>query len=109
MFFALSAALQKLIKKLIVGSPEKPNGITLYDPDGNPYCVRIELSGVLASATGECGAQQSQPSSAVSQNSGTVIATSTTETTDLIGSTADSSTLLTASSSPATTDTASTP
>jgi len=45
--------------KVKVGTPEKPSGITLFDPDGNPYCVRIERGGGLASASGECGSVDS--------------------------------------------------
>ena len=38
-----------------VGSSEKPTGITLYDPEGNLYCIRLQIGGVLASIPGACG------------------------------------------------------
>ena len=65
-------------EKLKVGTPEKPNGITLFDPQGNPYCVQIELGGVVVSTAGECG---TTPASSNSEtNTETSTATTTTET-----------------------------
>lgn len=42
-------------QKLKVGSPQEPQGITLYDPSGSPYCVKIEAGGAVVSTAGECG------------------------------------------------------
>src|SRR3989338_5603944 len=40
----------------VVGSAEKPSGITLYDEDtGEPYCLKIK-SGAMVSIAGVCGA-----------------------------------------------------
>ena len=52
---------EMITKKLTVsavatfGSSDKPIGITLYDPDGAPYCVRVQIGGALASVAGACG------------------------------------------------------
>ncbi len=44
-----------LVGELIVGSSEKPTGITLYDEaTGKPYCVKI-IKGKLKNFAGECG------------------------------------------------------
>ncbi|OFZ56495.1 MAG: hypothetical protein A3D92_07560 [Bacteroidetes bacterium RIFCSPHIGHO2_02_FULL_44_7] len=44
-----------------IGSSEKPRGITLYDPTGDPYCVSVAVGGALASESGVC-AMSSSPS-----------------------------------------------
>lgn len=55
---------------LTVGSAEKPAGITLFDPNGAPYCVQLQLGGVLASLPGTCESNSaSAPSSSGSGSS----------------------------------------
>jgi len=39
---------------LTVGTQEAPTGITLFDPNGAPYCVRVAEGGALVSKSGEC-------------------------------------------------------
>ncbi len=44
-------------EQLVVGSKEKPTGITIFDKlSGEPACVYLE-SGILKSTPGECGAE----------------------------------------------------
>ncbi len=42
---------------LTVGSAEKPTGITLFDENGTPHCVRVSASGELRQTEGECGVE----------------------------------------------------
>lgn len=44
---------------VVIGTAEKPVGITLYDPNGQPYCVRLEVGGALVSEAGECPSNNS--------------------------------------------------
>lgn len=41
-------------ERFVVGSPEKPVGITLYDPSGDAYCVQLAEGGAIESIEGEC-------------------------------------------------------
>ncbi|MFC1623526.1 immunoglobulin-like domain-containing protein [Patescibacteria group bacterium] len=47
-----------VVERLTVGSAEKPSGVTLYNPNGEPYCVKVDISGELVSEAGECSASQ---------------------------------------------------
>ncbi|MBI3274055.1 MAG: hypothetical protein HYZ69_02830, partial [Candidatus Colwellbacteria bacterium] len=39
------------------GTPENPQGITIYDEDTKePYCIKVK-SGVSVTTAGECGAK----------------------------------------------------
>jgi hypothetical protein len=56
-------------EKIVVGSPEKPTGITLYDEvTGEPYCLSIK-NGQTSSVAGVCGANNSgQPTNQLEEN-----------------------------------------
>ncbi len=60
-----------VVDTLQVGSKEVPVGITMFTPDGSPYCVSLNLAGVPISNPGVC-----IPLAAVPQ----VLTTSTTST-----------------------------
>ncbi|KKU75523.1 MAG: Lipoprotein, partial [Candidatus Giovannonibacteria bacterium GW2011_GWB1_47_6b] len=49
------------VKKIVaqnveIGTPENPSGLTLYDENGNPRCVKVLSSGQLTSFDGTCEA-----------------------------------------------------
>jgi len=65
-------------KNIVVGSPDKPTGITLYDTaTGEPYCLQI-TNGVPVSIPGECGI-----ASGAEATLDTQISTTTPTTSDL--------------------------
>ncbi|MFY9462052.1 MAG: hypothetical protein WAP51_02530, partial [Candidatus Sungiibacteriota bacterium] len=37
-----------------IGSSGMPSGITLFDPTGAPYCIKVEVGGALTSMPGAC-------------------------------------------------------
>jgi hypothetical protein len=79
-----------IFQKLIVGSKEKPIGITLYDTStGDPYCLKI-TNGQTVTENGECVVQiiESIPQDPVSTSTPTISEIIST-TTDILASTTE--------------------
>jgi hypothetical protein len=76
------------VEKLIVGTPEKPGGITIYDEaTGEPYCLKV-VNGAMASVAGECAdtktQESQQPSTPSNTPTETPISTATSTTEQII-------------------------
>jgi len=56
--------------KLTVGTSSKPTGVTLYDPNGDVYCVSLQVGGALVSTAGECGEQGGNDQGPIPNNQG---------------------------------------
>ncbi len=99
---------------IAIGTSDKPEGITMYSPSGNAFCIQVSDTGLIQSSSGECSNATSTISTAsvvssISQasDSSNTLATSTASTSDNVLQ--SSSTSDDASSSVATTSDQDTP
>lgn len=61
--YARDIVVQRIVvDNITIGNSETPNGVTFFDPNGDPYCVRVLAGGALASFAGECGSEADAPS-----------------------------------------------
>ena len=51
-----------VVNTLTVGSAEEPTGLTMYDPTGSAYCVKLDVGGAVISTSGVCTTEETPPS-----------------------------------------------
>ncbi|MFY9462496.1 MAG: tail fiber domain-containing protein [Candidatus Sungiibacteriota bacterium] len=105
-------------KNVTIGSQIAPSGITLYDPAGNPHCIKVDTGGALASTAGVCGSTpttsapppptDTSPTSTTDTASSTPTADTTASLTTETASTTPSATTSTATDTATTADTSTT-